>query len=41
MLAPGSFASVEAVGLPAIVNINGLVRPSLIRLRPEPFGAHH
>jgi hypothetical protein len=45
MLAPGSFASDEAAGPPAKVGHQRawsgpcLIR-SLIRLRPEPFGAH-
>ena len=43
MLVPGSFASGEAVGLAAIVEHQraGQALPSLIRLCPESFGAHH
>jgi hypothetical protein len=47
MLVPGSFASGEAVGLPAIVEhqragqalVSFLV--SFTYVCPEPFGAHH
>ena len=40
MLVPGSFASGEAATFLPSSNTSKLIKPSLIRLRPEPLGAH-